>query len=557
MKNYPLYETEDVKDLKELVENCAKKYGDKVAFKYRKGNKELEKTYVEFFEDVKYLGTVFTKRNIKDSHIAVIGENSYEWIVTYFAALATGNVIVPFDKDLNPREILWLLQEVDCKVFVFSAAYQKAAEEVEKNMKTPFMSIVMEDSSSKFIIFNNLIKEGKEAISLGNSEFSNIKINKEQLAAIHYTSGTTGTSKGVMLTHKNLMSNVIGGAKNIESYNPSVLILPIHHTFGMTAGVIGMLYTGTCICINSSMKRIAGDLKKYKPKSLFLVPLYIESLYNTIWRTAKSNNKEKTLRSICRISDALLCVGIDLRKYFFKEVLESFGGELKLMVCGGAHIDPKYIKGFRSFGVNVLNGYGITECSPIVAVNKNNYYKDGSVGTVLDGCEVKIDNPNEDGEGEILVRGDSVMKGYYKNEGLTEKAFCDNWFKTGDIGRLDKEGFLYITGRSKNVIILNNGKNIYPEELEMHIINIPFVKEVLVYSEKDDKNNQMCIVAEVYVDNEVIKDKNPQDVEKELSEKIDEINRRLPYYKNIGKYKIREEEFKKTSSKKIIRDGRN
>ncbi|MFL0195057.1 AMP-dependent synthetase/ligase [Clostridium sp. WILCCON 0269] len=557
MKNYPLYETEDIKDLKELVENCAKKYGDKVAFKYRKGNKELEKTYVEFFEDVKYLGTVFTKRNIKDSHIAVIGENSYEWIVTYFAALATGNVIVPFDKDLNPREILWLLQEVDCKVFVFSAAYQKAAEEVEKNMKAPFMSIVMEDSSSKFIIFNNLIKEGKEAISLGNSEFSNIKINKEQLAAIHYTSGTTGISKGVMLTHKNLMSNVIGGAKNIEPYNPSVLILPIHHTFGMTAGVIGMLYTGTCICINSSMKRIARDLKKYKPKSLFLVPLYIESLYNTIWRTAKSNNKEKTLRSICRISDALLCVGIDLRKYFFKEVLESFGGELKLMVCGGAHIDPKYIKGFRSFGVNVLNGYGITECSPIVAVNKNNYYKDGSVGTVLDGCEVKIDNPNEDGEGEILVRGDSVMKGYYKDEGLTEKAFCDNWFKTGDIGRLDKEGFLYITGRSKNVIILNNGKNIYPEELEMHIMNIPFVKEVLVYSEKDEKNNQMCIVAEVYVDNELIKDKNPQDIEKELSEKIDEINRRLPYYKNIGKYKIREEEFKKTSSKKIIRDGRN
>ncbi len=504
MKDYPLNKVPVINDLKEFSINCLLNHKERIAFRYKKSNTEIEKTYEQFCNDIKFLGTFFLKMDIRNSNIAVIGENSYEWIVTYFAAATSSNIIVPIDKELSNKDIIGLLKEADCRVAVFSGKLEKTINEAKEFFGNQLILINMDkaDEDNKVLSFSKLLSNGEELVAQGNSDFEKIVVDMNQVAAIHYTSGTTGVSKGVMLTHKNITSNACSSNENVKVYTTSVAVLPLNHTYGIAASILAMLNVGTTICINNSMKRISSDFKYYKPEHLFLVPLYIEVLYKRIWQTAKTKNKDKSLRRITKVSDFLLKIGIDVRKYLFKDIIEGFGGELKLIVCGGAPLDPKYVSGFRSFGINVLNGYGITECSPIVAVNRNEYYCDGSVGRILSCNEVKIINEDENGEGEILVKGTNVMAGYYKNEVETNKVIIDGWFNTGDIGKIDKDGFLFITGRKKNLIILSNGKNIYPEELEMLLLTIPYVNEALVYSVKGEKDKELSITAEVFLDTE-------------------------------------------------------
>ncbi|WP_282433753.1 AMP-dependent synthetase/ligase [Desulfosporosinus hippei] len=530
-------------------------YAKRIAFRYKEKGLEIKRTYQDLYDDVQFLGISLLNLGVKNLKVAVIGENIYEWIVTYLATVNSGNVIVPLDKELGPKEIAGILSETEAGALVYSPQYQEIAQAAIKALDRDLILIETEKDpqTTNSLSFWQLIDQGKKYMLEGNPDFASLKLDRDQLAAINYTSGTTGLSKGVMLTHKNLISNTIGALNNVQVYTTSLLILPIHHTFGFTAGVLSMLHAGTCICINSSQKKLAGDLQDYKPEHLFLVPLYVETLYKKIWQIAKSTQKEKLLRKVCRLSDTLLAVGIDLRKILFRNVLAAFGGELKLIVCGGAPLDPKYVKGFRSFGINVLNGYGITECSPIVAVNRNEYYRDGSVGTVLSCCRVKLHNLNEDGEGEILVSGDCVMKGYFKNEQETDRAFLDGWFRTGDIGKLDADGFLFITGRTKNIIIFSNGKNIYPEELEMLLMNIPSVNEALVYAERNQADQELYIVAEVYLAEEYREGQPLENIKQELAEEIKLLNKSLPAYKNISEFRIRQTEFEKTTTKKIIR----
>ncbi|KGK92012.1 hypothetical protein DP73_00115 [Desulfosporosinus sp. HMP52] len=554
MNNYPLYQADQVLDLREFMENCLTKYAESIAFRYKEKGLEIKRTYQDFYDDVKFLGISLLKLGVKNHKVAVIGENSYEWIVTYLATVNSGNVIVPLDKELGPKVIAGILRETKAKALVYSAQYQEIAQAAINALDRDLILIETEKNpqTTNSLNFWQLIDQGKNYV-LEDIDFASLKLERDQLAAINYTSGTTGLSKGVMLTHRNLISNTIGALNNVQVYTTSLLILPIHHTFGFTAGVLSMLHAGTCICINSSQKKLAGDLQDYKPEHLFLVPLYVETLYKKIWQIAKSTHKEKLLKRVCRISDTLLAVGIDLRKILFRNVIAAFGGELKLIVCGGAPLDPKYVKGFRSFGINVLNGYGITECSPIVAVNRNEYYRDGSVGRVLSCCRVKLHNLNEDGEGEILVSGDCVMRGYFKNEQETDRAFLDGWFRTGDIGKLDADGFLFITGRTKNIIIFSNGKNIYPEELEMLLMNIPSVNEALVYADSNQEDQELYIVAEVYLAEEYREGQPLENIKQELAKEINLLNKALPAYKNISQFRIRQTEFEKTTTKKIIR----
>ncbi|MCL2603343.1 MAG: AMP-binding protein [Defluviitaleaceae bacterium] len=535
-KSYPYYETESINDLKELIYLSAEKYSDKPAFTFERKKEVKSISYNQFKSDMFALGTALFDLRLRGANIAVIGENSYEWILTYFAVVNSGNIIVPLDKELTASDIQNLLNDSGAEAIVYSDSYSDIIGNIKESDSKINQFINMESISE-------LIKKGDSLIKQGEKAVVDYTIDNKAIAAIIYTSGTTGISKGVMLSHFNFACNTVAACQHVGIFGSNMLVLPIHHTFGFTAGVCAMLLKGSEIFINSSLKNVLSDLGKFKPCNMFLVPLFVETFYKKIWSGAKEKGKEELLKKLIKISKALLKIGIDVRRVLFKSVLKAFGGNLKLIVSGGAPIDEKYIDGLRCFGINVLNGYGITECSPIVAVNRNSHYKSGSVGQVLPCCEVKISEPNENGHGEILVKGDIVMLGYYKNEQATEDAFYGEWFKTGDIGYLDKNNFLFISGRKKNLIILNNGKNIYPEELEFVLLDyIPYIKEVVVYA--DDN----VIVAELFLDIEI----EPNYAER-LDNDIVELNRKLAVYMNIGKVVIRDTEFPKTTTKKIKR----
>ena len=529
MKNYDLYDHTQVYTTKELLDFCVNEYGEKEAFAYQNKKQDVSVSFAKFKTDVDAFGSYLFNTGFKDSHIAVFGENSYEWILTHFAVTCGKNVIVPIDKELDADSIVELLSDSESKVLIFSNSYADIAEQLQVKLAN-ITYINMKDIS-------DCIEKGKQLIENGYTDFIDAAVNKDDLASIVYTSGTTGKSKGVMLTHNNFCSCMYGACGNVLLTGPSLLVLPLHHTFGLVASVFAVMYYGYPIYINKSLKKLPDDFKKCKPQHLFVVPLIVETLYKNIWATAKKQGKDKALKLLIKISDALLKCKIDLRKVLFKSVISAFGGNIDLIVSGGAPIDAKYINAFKSFGITVLNGYGITECGPIVAVNRNKFNVVGSVGLPLCCNEVKISD-----DGEVLVRGDNVMLGYYHNEAENEKVFVDGWFRTGDSGFLDEYGALHITGRIKNLIILGNGENIPAESIEEEIYTISYVKETIVYG----KDN--VIVAEVYLDEDV------SDAKDKINADIQVVNKRMPQIRNIGKVVVRDTEFPKTTTKKIKRN---
>ena len=535
-RDYLLYEVDSVGNLKELLQNASAKYGSHTAFTFKQSHETTHVTYEQFKADVEALGTALFDMGIRDAKVALIGENSYEWILSYFTTVNGGNVIVPLDKELPLQDLTNLLINCQASVLIFSDDYRDIADGLLNEQLN-----IKHKINIKYEL-KALIKKGKELVT-SDMSYVEYKIDRDKLATIIYTSGTTGSPKGVMLSHKNIARDVVISCQNIYFFGVSLLVLPLHHSFAFTGGVLIMMHWGCNIVINRSLKELSDDLVTHKPNNILFVPLYIETLYKKIWDSAKKSGKYNLLKTLINISNVLLRLGIDFRAKLFKQVLATFGGELDVLVTGGAPIDSSYIKGFREFGVKVLNGYGISECSPVVSVNRNNYYRDGSVGLVLPSLEVNILEPDDTGCGEICVKGDIVMLGYYKNEQATKEAFDDGWFKTGDVGFLDQDGFLYISGRKKNLIILSNGKNVYPEELEFALLNhITYIKEALVYAEDS------TIVAEIFMDTE-----NKSGCVTCLNNDIVELNRTLPLYKNIGKTIIRNTEFSKTTTKKIKR----
>ena len=528
MKNYNLYHHTPVYTTKELLDFCATEYGSKEAFAYQTRKQEISISFAEFKTQVNAFGTYLFSESFNGRHVAVFGENSYEWILTHFAVTCGGNVIVPIDKELDVDSIAELLTDSESKVLVYSNTYADIAEQLQA--KLPNITYINIKN------FPACIEKGKQLIADGYTEYINVEVNKDDLASIVYTSGTTGKSKGVMLTHNNFCSCMYGACCNVLLTGPSLLVLPLHHTFGLVASVFAVMFYGYSIYINKSLKKLPDDFKKCKPQHLFAVPLIVETLYKNIWATAKKQGKDKALKILIKISDALLKCKIDLRKVLFKSVISAFGGNIDLIVSGGAPIDKKYIKAFKSFGITVLNGYGITECGPIVAVNRNEFNVVGSVGLPLCCNEVRIAE-----DGEVLVKGDNVMLGYYHNETENEKVFVDGWFRTGDIGKIDEHGALHITGRIKNLIILGNGENIPAESIEQEIYTIPYVKECITYG----KDN--VIIAEVYLD-------DVTDAKDRINGDIQVVNQRLPQIRNIGHVVIRDTEFPKTTTKKIKRN---
>lgn len=537
MKNYPLYEHPDIGTIRELLYVCDEMYGQKECFQYPKKKEDIVVTYSQFRQQVEAFGTWLYEQDYVNCHIAIFGENSYQWILSYFAVTCGANVAVPIDKELDAQSIQELLVDSECKAIIYSDTYEDIIEQLKTfngcNISYINMSQIEKDVEAGKMV----LQGGMKPLQADKRHFQEAKVEKGTLAAIVYTSGTTGKCKGVMLSHYNLISNLYGASQYAIIDGPSILLLPLHHTFGIVAGLFAVMYYGCPLYINKSLRQLSGDFQKCKPQNLFAVPLIVETLYKNIWATAKKQGKDKLLRNMMGISDALRKCKIDLRKVIFKSVLSAFGGEIEVIICGGASLDEKYVREFESLGITILNGYGITECGPIVAVNRNRYNHIGSVGLPLLCNKVKVAE-----DGEILVKGHNVMQGYYHNEEENAKVFTDGWFRTGDLGSLGKDGELYITGRKKNLIILGNGENISAESIEKEVYTISYVKEVIVYGE-DDR-----IVAEVFLDEEY-----PDGMEM-IHKDIQKVNQRLPQIKNIGKIVIRDTEFPKTTTKKIKRN---
>ena len=514
-QNYPLYEVEPLNNLKELVDYAAEKYKNNPAFLFERKKETVSISYRQFKSDVEALGTALFDLGIKNEKISLIGENSYEWILTYFAVVNSGNVIVPLDKELPATEIKNLVDHSDSEVFVYSDTYADFAEYLQNN-NVSIRHYINMGSLSK------MVEKGNSLIQHGEKSISDYIVNNNILAVLMYTSGTTGNAKGVMLSHENITKNAVGALQNISLPDSSLLILPIHHLAGLTGGVLTPLIIGCSVAINLSLKTLQNDFIKYKPRYIMLVPLFVETFYKQIKATVDENDAKE---SSTRVANKL------------------FGGNLVLIVCGGAPLNGKYVKGFSDFGITVLNVYGLTECSALISGNRNLYSRADSGGQLLPCCEVIISNPDEDGYGEIYSKGETNMLGYYKNQQATNEIFDGEWLKTGDIGHLDEDGFLFISGRKKNVIILSNGKNVYPEELESSLLNqIPYIQEIIIYAESD------IIVAEVFLNVE-----NDPDCASRLNSDILAFNQTQPFYKNIGKTVIRDTDFPKTTTKKIKR----
>ena len=553
-KNYPLNEVKKVDSVTDLMRQATEEAGDKIAFMYKEGKENIEVTYAKFQEDTIALGTAITELGLNDKHIACIGDNSYKWLTTYLTVLKSDGVFVPVDKELPIEDIINILKSSDSEILFYAEKYEKYVEQILReatNIKF-LIGFSRKEESNNVLSYDRFIEDGRKSFNAGNQKYLKLKSNPNSLKLLVYTSGTTGMAKGVMLTENNLISCVYYGLQVATVYDRCLSVLPYHHTYEGVAGILVALHHHSTICINDSLKNVLKNLQFYKPDYIYIVPAFAELFYKKIINNAKENKKYGIMKTMIVVSNALRKIGIDVRKKLFKAVHDAFGGNLREIVCGGAPIRPEVGKFFDDIGIDLLNGYGITECSPLVSVNRPYFNDCRTVGVVLPCCEVKIVNPDEDGNGEVHVKGKIVMLGYYNDEERTNEVLKDGWFNTGDYGNINKKGQLSITGRKKNLIVLNNGKNVFPEEIEAYVARVPYVQEVVVRGIKED-GREVGLQAEVFLNQDMVKSMGIEDVHEALKKDISNVTKELPVYKKVTDIKIRENEFVKTTTNKIKR----
>ena len=566
MKNPPIYNVRAIKNLKDMVEQSNNLFGEKDAFLIKISDDNYRGIkYSEFKSDLDAFGTALMNLGLKGKKVALIGENRYEWCITYLATVNGTGVIVPLDKELPLNEIENLLSISEAGAVVFSDRFGDELKMLQTSLPSrPYLiNMDIDDDTDDVLSFRKLVRKGTELIMSGDRSYLDTEIDSNALSILLFTSGTTELAKGVMLSHKNLCSDIMSvcSVLYLDSGDSSLSILPLHHTYECTCGFLVMIYNGCTVSFNEGLKHIAKNLKETHPTILFLVPLILESMYKRVWdQAAKQRGLKTKLKIAVFISDFLLNVfKIDLRKKLFKQIHDNIGGRVRLIISGAAAINPEVSKGFRSLGIRLLQGYGLTECSPIVSVNTDKQFKDDSIGPALPGMEVKIENADRNGIGEIAVRGDNVMSGYYKNDPATQKVLIDGWLYTGDLGYMDSDGFLYITGRKKNVIVTKNGKNIFPEEVEAYINKSPYILESLVWGQYDETTGETLVNAQIVPAFDEIKQRlkmeepSPEDIYRIISNEIRNINKSMPLYKHIRNFTIRENEFAKTTTRKIKR----
>ena len=550
----PIHEKKVYPNVREVIEDIGHLYGEKTAFSYRiKATDKVvqKKSYLELRDDVRALTSQFVSMGVNGKHVALVGKLSYHWILVYYATFCAGGVLVPLDKEWLAKDLADTGAKAEVSfVFCDGDAIEKGRAICEAaGCGEP---IAMEYGEGTV---DELVEQGRVKFNENKDLYYGAKIDVDAMSLLVFTSGTTGKGKGVMLSQKNILSDIASPLQHIDFTFKTVGVLPPHHTFGSTVNILGHNCIGCEVYISSGIRYVQRELKEQKPGHLVLVPLYLETFYRKIMANIKEQGKEKLIARMIKISNLLRKVGIDLRRKFFGAVLEAFGGEIRMVVCGGAPINQDILSFYDGVGIEVLNGYGITECAPIIACNHSHNVIPGSVGPASDVNEVLIHEPNEDGEGEIWAKGDNVMLGYFKDEEATREALTpDGYFRTGDYGKLGKNGEIYITGRKKNLIILSNGKNVYPEEIEAEFIAVPGVIDIIVY-EGQSKRGLMynTIVAEVYPDQDYITKNNITDIEAHLKKYVDEYNLTAVPYKKIGLLKVRDEEFPKNTLRKILR----
>lgn len=554
-RNYPFYEPEKYGSMNQMVCAKARKCKDAAAFAFMRGKNFHSVSYRRFLEDILVTGRYLSDfvEHKPPYHAAILGENSYQWLVAFMAVVMSGNVAVPLDKELDGAGIAGQLMDSDSTVCIYSASYEDIADALGQGgqkLGVQFLSMdalegLQESTAGSGSLQGHDARKENRADD-GLLEQWNAALNPKALSALFFTSGTSAKRKMVMLSQENMASDICFACRNFCSEANTFTALPFHHSFGLLTAVFALFNWEHEVFINSGLKHVKRDMLVSKPRTMLLVPLFVETFHRTIWQTARAQGNERKLRLGIVLSVFLLRIGIDIRKKLFHSVLEGFGGNLKYIICGGAPLQEKYVREFRAIGIEILNGYGITECAPVVAVNRNQYHRDGSVGQVVCGCDVRIrTDSSHAGPGEIQVKGKNVMLGYYRDEEATKEAFDEGWFKTGDLGFIDRNGFLYVTGRKKNLIILSNGENVSPEELEALLLDYEPVREAVVYAEEG------LITAEIFPDEEA--EQEEEALVARLQDIVDRCNRKLPSYKRIRKVKIRGNEFDKTTTRKIKR----
>ncbi len=561
----PLYKVEKITDLKDMINKSVAKFSDRPAyvFKTEKKGEFKEITYKQLKNDIDSLGTALINLGLEGKRVAVIGENRYEWGVTYLAVVNGTGTIVPLDKALPENEIESLIIRSGVEAIVYSNKYNEIMNDLKEKKNTDlkyFISMDLDESENGIISFKKLLTRGKELLENGDKRFIDAKINVEEMRIMLFTSGTTSKSKAVMLSHKNIASNLmdISSVLKVREDDRFLSFLPLHHTFECTTGFLLPLSVGASIAFCDGIRHIAENIKEYDITFMVSVPVLYENMCKKIMKSIKDQGKGTTVNVGMKVSNALLKVGLDIRGKLFKQVHDSLGSKLRLLVAGGAALDPDTEKTFNSLGINMVQGYGLTESSPVIAVEDDKYKKIGSIGKALPTLDVKIDKPNEEGIGELLVKGPTIMLGYYENEEATKETIDkEGWLHTGDLAKIDKDGFIFITGRKKFVIVLKNGKNIYPEELEILINKIAGVKECFVYGKPEDDGDYK-ISAKIVYDKEIMKEAYGVEEEKDIKEKlwkeVKAINKTMPKYKYIKGIIVTEEELIKTTTRKVKRN---
>ena len=566
-KDKKQYKPTEYKTIKEIFERSTEIYANKefILEKFNQKGEFEEITYKKFGEDVIALGTALTnKYNLKGERIVIVSETTYQWYISYMTALCGAGIAVPTDKELPANELENVIKRSKASIVIYSERMKDSIKKIADDLPgiKYFAEMYSDDKlNGRYVGLNTIINEGKELVANGDDSFMKIEIDPEEFKVLIFTSGTTSQSKGVMLCNRNLAENINAVSACVRLYPTDRLfsVLPLHHTYESTIGFLLPMAFGCSVAVCQGLKHIVPNLKETKPTAMLAVPLLIENLYKKINSSIEKGGKAGLVNSMIHVTNALKTVGIDIKRKVFNEIYENLGGNLRFIVSAAAPIDAKVGKWVQDIGITFLQGYGLTETAPIAALTPEYDTRVGSAGKPVICAELKINNPNENGEGEIWIKSKTLMLGYYENEEATNEVMNDGWFNAGDIGYLDEDGFLYITGRTKNVIVTQNGKNIYPEEIELLLGKVEEIKECMVYGKQlNEDDKELTITVKVIPNYEKIEEKHGKDLSEEqiydiIWNEIKQVNRKLTSYKAIKRLEIKKDEFEKTTTMKIKR----